>query len=376
MLALEIIFWTSLGLIVWTHFGYPLFAALLARLFPRPIAKAPSQPGVVLVVAAHNEEAVIARRIENLLALDYPAERLEIVVASDGSSDRTDEIVAEIAAREPRVHLLACDRGGKTLAQNRVVRETESELLAFTDANTEWAADALSRLVENFADPAVAYVAGKLQLTASDATNREGLYWRYELWLRSNESRLGSITAGNGAIYAVRRSDYVEDDAITGHDFGLPFRMVQSKRRAVFEPLAVATEKESRDLEDEFGRKVRMITRALRHVYSGGMLRGVPPVYALELFSHRLLRYNTGFVHIVLLGTNAALITSGLVYQVALGFQLAWLLLAACGRLRIRVPGAGIAYYYLLVTVATLIGNYRFIRFGTPTIWEKAEGTR
>jgi len=376
VLALEIIFWTSLGLIVWTHFGYPLFAALLARLFPRPIAKAPSQPGVVLVVAAHNEEAVIARRIENLLALDYPAERLEIVVASDGSSDRTDEIVAEIAAREPRVHLLACDRGGKTLAQNRVVRETESELLAFTDANTEWAADALSRLVENFADPAVAYVAGKLQLTASDGTNREGLYWRYELWLRSNESRLGSITAGNGAIYAVRRSDYVEDDAITGHDFGLPFRMVQSKRRAVFEPLAVATEKESRDLEDEFGRKVRMITRALRHVYSGGMLRGVPPVYALELFSHRLLRYNTGFVHIVLLGTNAALITSGLVYQVALGFQLAWLLLAACGRLRIRVPGAGIAYYYLLVTVATLIGNYRFIRFGTPTIWEKAEGTR
>ena len=376
MLALEIIFWTSLGLIVWTHFGYPLFTGLLAHLRPRPVAKAPIEPSVVLVVAAHNEETVIGRRIENLLALDYPADKLEIVVASDGSSDRTNEIASEIAAREPRVHLLACERGGKTLAQNRAVRETASELLAFTDANTEWAPDALRELVANFADHDVAYAAGKLQLTASDGTNREGLYWRYELWLRSNESKLGSITAGNGAIYAVRRSDYLEDPSITGHDFGLPFRMVQRKRRAVFEPRAVALEKESRDLEDEFGRKVRMITRALRHVYSGSMLHRVPPVYALELFSHRLLRYETGILHLIALGTNAALVGQGLIYQITLGLQLAWLLLATFGRLRIRVPGAGIAYYYLLVTVATLVGNYRFLRFGTPTTWEKAEGTR
>ncbi|MHB8059707.1 MAG: glycosyltransferase family 2 protein [Gaiellaceae bacterium] len=376
MLALEIIFWASLGLIVWTHFGYPLFMGLLARLRPRPVGKAEIEPSVVLVVAAHDEEDVIGRRLENLLALDYPAEKLEIFVASDGSTDRTDEIVSEVAAREPRVHLLACERGGKTLAQNRVVRETGSELLAFTDANTEWAPDALRKLVANFADEGVAYVSGKLQLTASDGSNREGLYWRYELWLRSNESKTGSITAGNGAIYAVRRSDYLEDASISGHDFGLPFRMVQRGRRAVFEPCALALEKESRDLEDEFGRKVRMITRALRHVYTGSMLHRVPPVYALELFSHRLLRYETGIIHLVLLGTNAALVGQGLVYQIALGLQLAWLLMALFGRLRIRIPGAGIAYYYLLVTVATLIGNYRFLRFGTPTVWEKAEGTR
>ena len=323
---------------------------------------------------------MIGRRLENLLALDYPAEKLEIVVASDGSSDRSNEIVAEVAAREPRVHLLACERGGKTLAQNRAVRETESELLAFTDANTEWAPDALRKLVANFADEDVAYVSGELQLTASDGTNREGLYWRYELWLRSNESKTGSITAGNGAIYAVRRSDYLEGASITGHDFGLPFRMVQRGRRAVFEPQAVALEKESHDLEDEFGRKVRMVSRALRHVYSRNMLHPVPPVYALELFSHRLLRYETGIVHLVLLGTNVALVVGptgrGLVYQIALGLQLAWLLLAAFGRLRIRIPGAGIAYYYLLVTLATLVGNYRFLRSGTPTIWGKAEGTR
>ena len=152
MLALEIIFWTSLGLIVWTHVGYPLAAGLLARLRPHPVAKAQVEPSVVLIVAAHNEDTVIRRRIENLLALDYPAGKLELVVASDGSTDRSNEIVQEIAAREPRVHLLDCERGGKTLAQNRAVRETESELLAFTDANTEWQPDALRRLVENFAD--------------------------------------------------------------------------------------------------------------------------------------------------------------------------------------------------------------------------------
>ena len=126
MLALAIIFWTSLGLIVWTHFGYPLFMGLLARLRPRPVARAEIEPSVVLVVAAHDEEDVIGRRLENLLALDYPAAKLEIVVASDGSTDRTNEIVSEIAAREPRVQLLACERGGKTLAQNRAVRETKS----------------------------------------------------------------------------------------------------------------------------------------------------------------------------------------------------------------------------------------------------------
>ncbi len=376
MLALEIIFWISLALIVWTHLGYPLVMGLLARLRPRPVAKAEIEPSVVLIVAAHDEEDVIGDRLENLLTLDYPADKLEIVVASDGSTDRTDEIASKVAAREPRLHLLACERGGKTLAQNRAVRETKSELLAFTDANTEWAPDALRKLVASFADEDVAYVSGKLQLTASDGTNREGLYWRYELWLRSSESKTGSITAGNGAIYAVRRSDYLEDAAITGHDFGLPFRMVQRRRRAVFEPQALALEKESRDMEDEFGRKVRMVSRALRHVYSGSLLHRVPPIYALELFSHRLLRYETGPIHLVLLGTNAALVGQGLVYRIALGLQLAWLLFALLGRLRIRVPGAGIAYYYLLVTVATLVGNYRFLRFGTPTVWEKAEGTR
>ena len=171
---------------------------------------------------------MIERRVENLLALDYPQDKVEIVVASDESEDRTDELVEAID--EPRVRLVPCPRGGKVAAQNRAVRETKGEVLAFSDANALWAVAALRRLVRNFADPEVAYVCGQLRLENADGSNQEGAYWRYELKLREAESRLGSVT-GNGSIYAVRRSDYVEVDPRFGHDLALPYLMVQRGRR-------------------------------------------------------------------------------------------------------------------------------------------------
>ena len=179
---------------------------------------------------------MIERRLENLLALDYPADRLEIVVASDASTDRTNELVEAVAAREPRVRLLDCPRGGKVAAQDRAVRETSGEVVAFSDANATWAPDALRHLVADLADPEVAYVCGRLRLEDAAGSNREGLYWRYELWLREQESRLGSITGGNGSIYALDRSDYVEVDPRWGHDLAFPYRMVQAGRRAVYQP--------------------------------------------------------------------------------------------------------------------------------------------
>ena len=371
------LFWASLGALAWTHAGYPVAAAALARLRPREVRKDDLTPSVSLIVAAHNEEAVIGRRVENLLDLDYPPERLEIVVASDASTDRTDELVEEIAARESRVRLLRCPRGGKVAAQNRAVRETSGELLAFSDANVTWAAAALRGIVRNFADPEVAYVCGQVRLAAAEGTNREGLYWRYELWLRESESKLGSITAGNGGIYAVRREDYIDDDdPRVGHDLGFPYRLAQRGRRAVYEPDAVAFEKPSRDLEDEYARKVRMISRSWRPVLSGWMPRGTGPLYLVELVSHRVLRYSSGLLHVVLLGTSIALVRNGRPYQVALAAQLAWLALAAAGRLRAPVPGAALAYYYLLMTWATVAALARYLQSGSPAMWEKAEGTR
>ena len=364
----KVLFWASLGALAWTQVGYPLVAAALARLRARPVRKGEGTPTVTLIVAAHNEENVIERRLQNLLALDYPPERLQIVVASDASSDRTDELVEQVIAHEPRVRLLRCPRGGKVAAQNRAVRETESELLAFSDANAQWRPDALRKLVANFADPDVAYVCGGHFYEASDGTNREGTYWRWEAWLRRNESTLGSITGGIGPIYAVRRSDYVDVDPRFGHDLALPYLMVQRGRRAVFEPDAIAWEKPSRDIEDEYRRKVRMFEHCWLIVLRGKMLRRLGPTYLLEIVSHRHLRYASGLLHLVLLGSSIALVRSGLVYDVVLGIQLLLLLAAALG--------VGIARYYVLVTWATVVSLVRYLRFGVPAVWAKAEGTR
>lgn len=362
------VFWGSVGALAWTQAGYPLAAAALARLRGRPVHKDAIEPTVTLVVAAHDEERVIEERLDNLLALEYPAEKLEIVVASDASSDRTDEIVETFAAREERVRLLRCPRGGKVAAQNRAVRSTSGEILAFTDANAKWRPDALRKLVRNFGDPDVAYVCGGHYYESADGTNRESTYWRFEAWLRRSESALGSITGGIGPIYAVRRSDYVDVDPRFGHDLALPYLMVQHGRRAVFEPEAVAWEKPSRDVEDEYRRKVRMFEHCWLIVLRGGMLRRLGPTYLLAILSHRHLRYASGVLHLAFLGASIALAGSGWVYDAALAMQV--LVLAAAA------AGVGLARYYVLVTWATVVSLVNYLRVGVPPVWEKAEGTR
>ena len=370
------LFWASLGALAWTHAGYPLAMSVLARVRPRPVERRDVTPSVALVVSAHDEETVIGRRLENLLALEYPADRLWIVVASDGSRDRTDAIVEELGARDPRVRLIRCPREGKVAAQHRAVRETESEVLAFTDANSEWRPDALRRLVRNLADPEVGYVCGQLRLESPDGANQEGLYWRYEVWVREQESRASSITAGNGAIYAVRRDAYVEDDPRFGHDFGFPYLMEQRGLRAVYDPEAVAVERAAAETEDEYGRKVRMIARAWGHIVTGRMFRRTRPLYLAELVSHRVLRYASGLLHVALLLSNMALLGRARFYRAFAALQLAGLVLAGAGKLRLAVPGARLAYYYFTVTKATVAGLVRQLRSGTPQTWEKARGTR
>lgn len=366
--AVEIVFWVALGLIVWTHAAYPIAAALAARLRPRPVAKREWTPAVTVIVAAHNEEPVIERRLENLLALEYPPEKLEVVVASDASDDRTDEIVRGIAEREPRVRLLACDRGGKVAAQNRAVAQSSAEVVAFSDANATWSPDALRRLVANLADPDVAYVCGRLQLEQADGSNREGLYWRYELWLREQESKLGSITGGNGSIYALKRADYIDVDPRFGHDLSLPYAMVQRRRRAVYEPSALAFERPTPTVESEYRRKVRMFEHCWLITLRGSMLRRLEPGYFLAMVSHRLLRYASGPIHLVLLAASIALVEQGLVYQIALATQLA----AIAGAL----IGLSLPRYYLLVSWATVVSLWNYLRRGVPAIWEQPEGTR
>jgi cellulose synthase/poly-beta-1,6-N-acetylglucosamine synthase-like glycosyltransferase len=363
--AAKTLFWGTLGALAWTHVGYPLAAGALARVRERRVAKDPEwQPRVAVIVAAHDEEAVIERRLENLLALDYPADRVELVVASDASSDRTNELVEGVAAREPRVRLLDCARGGKVAAQDRAVRETAGEVVAFSDANATWAPDALRRLVSALADPEVAYVCGRLRLEDAEGTNREGLYWRYELWLREQESRLGSVTGGNGAIYALRRNDYVEVDPRWGHDLSLPYTMVQNGRRAVYEPAAQAFEQPTPTNEAEYARKVRMFEHCWEITLRGSMLRGLPARYLVSMVSHRVLRYSSGLLHVVLLGSSVLLVGAGWPYVVALAGQLA-LLAAFAARV-------AIARYYVYVTWATVQALWNYLRRGVPAAWDPA----
>jgi cellulose synthase/poly-beta-1,6-N-acetylglucosamine synthase-like glycosyltransferase len=364
VLGVEVVFWLIVGALAWTHGFYPLAARLLARVRRRPVSSSDDYlPSVAVIVTAYNEEAVIGRRLENLAAVDYPRQKLELVVTSDASTDRTEELAAAAGAR-----VIRNPRGGKVAAQNRAVRETQSEIVAFSDANSTWSPDALRKLVRNFADPAVAYVCGRLNVQADDGRNKEGLYWRYELALRADESRLDSVTGGNGSIYAVRREDYVEVDPRFGHDLSFPYLMVQRGRRAVYEPEANAYEKATPTNETEYRRKVRMFEHCWAIVVEGKMLRRLRPLYLIEVLSHRHLRYASGVLHLVALGANAALIGRGTIYAVTLGLQLGLLLAAAVG--------VGIARYYVLVTWATVVALWNYLRRGVPTTWEAAEGTR
>ena len=364
MVVLVAIFWVSLGALLWTHVAYPALVLALARLSRGSILTAEIEPTVTVIVAAYNEERVIARRLVNLLALDYPADKLRIVVTSDASTDRTDEIALEF----PGVTVVTNPRGGKVAAQDRAVRQTESEIVAFSDANATWAPDALRKLVRPFADPAVAYACGQLRILAADGSNKEGVYWRYEMAVRDAESRLGSVTGGNGSIYAVRRSDYVEVDPRFGHDLSLPYLMVQRGRRAVYEPGAHAFEKPTPSNESEYRRKVRMFEHCWLIVLRGKMFRRLRPLYGLELVSHRLLRYGSGILHLVLLASSIALAAHGWIYAAVLVAQL--LLLAGA------VVGVGLARYYVLVSWATFVALWNYLRRGVPATWQAAEGTR
>ncbi|MGZ5333885.1 MAG: glycosyltransferase family 2 protein [Solirubrobacterales bacterium] len=374
---IEVLFWASIGLIVYAHVGYPLLLAAVSRLFgrdPEPPPEGFELPRVTLIVAAYDEGEVIEAKVANALALDYPLERLEVVVASDGSKDRT----AALARAAGADRVLEFPRGGKVAALNAAVRETEGEIVAISDANSFWAPDALRRLVARFADERVGYACGQVRFSGGEGGNQEGLYWRYEMAVRGSESRLAGVTAGNGAIYAVRREAYVELHPSRGQDIGFPFELTKQGWRAVYEPSALATEKMAPTVEGEFKRKRRMMWGLWDVMLRWGMLdpRGYSPGYALEIYSHRLLRYLTPWLHLVALGANAALLGEGAVYTVTMALQLGLLAAALLGRFLPLLPFR-IAYYYFTVTASIAIGLFDRIRAGgVPIGWEKVEGTR
>jgi cellulose synthase/poly-beta-1,6-N-acetylglucosamine synthase-like glycosyltransferase len=372
--------WVALALILWTHLGYPILAFVWSKLLPRQIHAADIEPFVALVIAAHNEADVIEAKIENALALDYPSERLRIIVTSDASDDGTDELVERYASQG--IELVRAERGGKVNAQDTAVRALGDwpDLIAFSDANCAWEPEALRRLVRPFADDRVAYVCGRLSLRKADGTNREGAYWRFEVALRGWEAKMHSVTGGNGSIYAVRRDTYAFVDPRYGHDLSFPYLMVKHGWIATYVPDAIASEKPTTDLGDEFRRKVRMFGHCWLLVFYGRMfsLLRMGPVYWLEMVSHRLLRYASGLLHVVLLLDSIllAFTVGGLWWLILLAQLLVITMALVSTKTAARFLPLALAQYYVLVTLATLIAFYHALFKGIEPVWERPEGTR
>lgn len=374
--ALEIVFWVCVTLLLYTHAGYAGLLALLARARrgrPLELGRPDWLPSVSVIVAAYAEQEVIAARVANLRGLDYPAERVEVIVACDGSPDAT---AARARAAGADI-VLELERGGKIRAQDAAVRRARGEIVAFSDANVLWDASALNSLVSRFGDPRVGYVCGDVRFVNERGTNQEGLYWRYEMALRRLESQVRSVTGGNGAIYATRRDSYIVVDPIMGHDLSFPFNMVKRGWLAVYAPDAHASEKMVPTIEGEFARKRRMMSHGWPIVLRGGMLspRGYTPLYALMIFSHRVLRYASPFLHVIALGTSLALLGRGWVYIAAVLVQLGVLLAALLAPVWPARPLL-VARYYVLTTASLAAGLWDWLARGTAAGWEPAEGTR
>src|SRR5713101_6481024 len=268
-LAAEIIFGLSTMALFYTYAGYPLLLAVASTLRPKRVRRDKFAPTVTIIITAYNEERALAAKLENTLALDYPRELLEIVVASDCSNDRTDEIVREFSARGVRL-CRQPERLGKTAAQNAAVEQAQGAILIFSDATSHYQPDVIHTMMPNFADAAVGCVAGRL-VYVDPADSRVGRgarsYWGYETFLKKHESRAGSLIGASGCLYAVRRSAYVPLYHEACSDFIIATKMVEQGLRAVYEPGAVCIEETNDRSGRELAMRVRIITQTLTDLW-------------------------------------------------------------------------------------------------------------
>ncbi|MXW81391.1 MAG: glycosyltransferase family 2 protein [Gemmatimonadetes bacterium] len=374
------IFWAALFLVVYTYLIYPVLLWLLAagRKMPE-YAPLSEWPGVSLIIAAHNEEGVLRAKLENALAMDYPAERLDIIVVSDASTDDTDRIAAEFAARGVRLHRQEV-RGGKTEAQNAGVRLARWQFVAFSDANSMYAPSALKRLLAPFADERIGCVCGELQYANPEdqgAGKGEGLYWRYEQFLKRWESLLSSALGANGAIYALRRELFVELRGDIISDFVAPLHAWRRGFRIAYEPTAIATEYSSGRFGDEFRRRRRIVSRSLYGLWTeAGVLNPFAHfLFAFQMFSHKLLRWFVPVWLVVVLAVNIPLAASEY-YGLLLALQVAFYGLATLGLLLPERLGRYwlfyVPAYFTATNWGTLLGLLSFLMGRRHRVWQPA----
>jgi cellulose synthase/poly-beta-1,6-N-acetylglucosamine synthase-like glycosyltransferase len=377
-LAAEILFWSSAAALLYTYVGYPLVLALVSALRPRAVSRAECALPVTVIITAYNEERDLRAKLENTLALDYPPELLEVIVASDCSTDRTDEIAGEFSARGVRLHRQA-ERLGKTAAQNAAVELARGHVILFSDATTLYQRDVLRELMPSFADPSVGCVAGRLIYVdpASTSVGRGARsYWGYETFLKRHESRACSLIGVSGCLYAVRRSAYVPLYHEACSDFLIATKMVEQGLRAVYEPAAVCTEETNRRTDKELKMRVRVIAQTFTDLWRHrSMLNPFKSgFYAVQLLSHKVMRYLVPFFLLLILAASIALAPVSTFYLVALAAQLGCYLAAfaswALERAGVHSRLLSLPQYFVLANVAAVVAFYKFLRGERYARWE------
>jgi cellulose synthase/poly-beta-1,6-N-acetylglucosamine synthase-like glycosyltransferase len=379
---IEIVFFLSIFLVLYVYIGYPLLAACLAALLRRNVRKEAIEPFVSILIAAYNEEEAIAATIENKLALHYPREKMEIIVISDGSTDRTDAIVNGFAGYQVRL-VRQEPRAGKTSALNMAVPLARGEIIVFSDANSLYDQDALRRLVANFADEEVGYVTGRMIYANPDGSpigDGCGAYMKYENVLRSIETRLGSIVGVDGGIDAVRAYLYHPMRTDQLPDFVLPLKVAEQGYRVVYEPGAVLWEPTLKEAGDEYRMRVRVALRAFWALFDMRQML-VPsgnPLYAWQLWSHKALRYFCFMFLFIAYFANVLLLKGGITFKATFVMQNFGYLIAANMPFlkRFGVTGRILTFsrYFLLVNLAAAHAFGKFLRGEKQFLWTPRKG--
>jgi cellulose synthase/poly-beta-1,6-N-acetylglucosamine synthase-like glycosyltransferase len=376
---LQILFWLSLVLIGYTYILFPVVIYLRGRFFPRPYQKGSNLPSVSMVMAVHNEEDDLPAKLENIRAMEYPEEKFQVVIASDGSTDQTNEILRQNLSDTIKPLLLA--REGKARALNAAVENSQGEILVFSDANSIFAPEAIKKLVEPFADPRVGGVAGnQVYLSGKSAQMSqagEKKYWNFDRQLKMQESRAGNVISATGSIYAIRRCLFQPIiDGVTD-DFYTSTAVIQQGYRLVFAPDAVSREPVAADAGREFQRKVRIITRGLRSVIARRAL--FYPFrygfYSIQLFSHKVLRRLVVFPLLVVFITSCFLWQSGWFYALASAGQAAFYAAALLGfflnRSQKRITRVVmLPYFFTLVNIACMVATWNILTGQVIARWE------
>lgn len=383
----KLLFYISGFIILWAMIGYPLSIKIIGKIYKNRVLKKDftHQPTVTVMVVAHNEEKVILEKLNNIIELDYPKDKIEFLISSDNSTDQTNGIVRNFINQHPNVNMRLYEvkeRKGKTNAQNEAQKTVKSEFIVMTDANSIMDKNAVRELMAAFTSDDIAYVSGRLSIinsNSSDVSNAEASYWDSDLAIREIESRIQTITAGNGALYACRTKDYIDFDPIECHDSAMPPRYALQGKRAIANHDAIAYEKAGEIIEDEFSRKVRMNRIILNYILPDLRILNIFKCkwFSYFYFGHRTCRYLLWISHLVVFVSNIILFKESLLYTTLLVCQVIFYLIALI-RLITKTNNKyfTLIYYYCVTICAQWVGVFNILTGKAKPFWEKAESTR